>query len=309
MRNFEIRSGLDCTCPSVGCPKIILALQMQQRIRWIDLRELVFKRRIGEGGYGIVDEHEWQGRRVAVKTLAWEGRKILELEAALLTKVQRHPNVVEFIGCAFNEQQNKGMLVMELLSEDLRSLIDKRLRGQRRGAAPFPLNVSVDMMRQMAAGLLHLRQLRVLHRDLKSLNILVNPRPSSRETYYDVKLSDFGRSKCNEQDSRFYSVVAPPSWRAPEVFRDVDMASSAYTWSSDVYSFGMVCYEILSGDVPFQDLSVEGLREAICNGERPELPTSCPEDLLKLIGECWATNPDDRPVISDVHRRLLAIAM
>lgn len=282
---------------------------VKQQIPWIDLNELVFIRRIGEGGYGIVDEYEWKGRRVAVKTLAYEGREHLEHEAALLMRVQRHPNVVEVIGCAFNEVQNKGMLVMELLSGDLRSLIDKRRREQRRRAAPFPLEVSVDLMRQMAAGVQHLRQLRVLHRDLKSPNILIKPGRSPHEAGYVLKLSDFGRSKCNEQDSRFYSVVAPPSWRAPEVFRDEEMVSSAYTWSSDVYSFAMVCYEILSGDLPFQDtgMSFAELREAICDGMRPELPANCPEELLELIEECWATNPEERPAIAEVHQRLLAI--
>ena len=244
---------------------------------------------------------------MAVKTLAWKGREILEREARLLADVQRHPSIVEFIGCAFDEQQNRGMLVMELKTEDLRSLIDKR-RKERRRAAPFSLKVAVDMMRQLASGLQHLRQLRVLHRDLKSLNIPVNPRPGSH-LYYDVKISDFGRSKCNKEDSQFSSVVAPPSWRAPEVFRDKDMVSSKYTWSSDVYSFGMACYEIITGGIPFEDFisehqSLAELHEHVLDGERPDLTANWPEDLLDLIEDCWVTNPDDRPDISAVHQRL-----
>jgi serine/threonine protein kinase len=131
----------------------------------------------------------------------------------------------------------------------------------------------------------------------------------SGELSYDVKLSDFGHSKCNEQDSLFSSVVAPPRWRAPEVFRDEDMISNKYTWSSDVYSFAMVCYEILSGDFPFQELLPGDLHEAICDGERPELPANCPDDLLELIHECWASNPDERPAISEIHQRLSTMAV
>lgn len=304
-QEVDVPAGLDSSVQGENSNAVGAA----QELRWIDLGELIFIRHIGEGGFGIVDEYEWKGRRVAVKTLTWKGRAILEREAALLTRVQRHPNVVEFLGCVFNEKQKKGMLVMELGSQDLRSFLDSCPRG----GAPFSRNVSLDMMRQLANGLLHLRQRRVLHRDLKSLNILVNPRPrniSSSELYYDLKLLDFGRSKCNMQDSLFSSVVAPRRWRAPEVFKDEDVISTKYTWSSDVYSFAMVCYEILSGDMPFQEVDSKELREAVCDDhERPELPANCPRDLLELIHECWETDPIKRPDIVNVHQRLSTMAL
>jgi serine/threonine protein kinase len=91
-------------------------------------------------------------------------------------------------------------------------------------------------------------------------------------------------------------MVGATRWRALEVF-EVGENREKYTKSADVYSFSMLCFEVLTGDVPFKDKPLVTLLESIRDGVRPQLPDVdyCPDYLSALIEKCWATNDVDRP--------------
>jgi len=295
----------------------------------IDPTELSYQNYIDVGSVGMVAEYKWLGETVAAKSVRapGESRAKFEDEAAILATVQ-HPNVVRLLGAAFQEDKETGMLVMELMECDLRSLIDKRMKHEQQ---PFPLVVAVDIMIQVAEAMHYLFAQRVLHRDLKAKNILVSKcRLPSRvqasgsgdlrdlftfpdldqlircEEYYVVKLADFGLAKCRPMTSQCTTLnMGTTLWRAPEVFHLPDAESSAeYKWPADVYSFGMTCFEILSGRIPFEGYPNHSILKRIQRGERPNLEGKAPPGLLQLIKRCWDTRPENRPNIDEIIKQL-----
>lgn len=220
---------------------------------------------------------------------------------------------------------------MELMDHDLRCIMDARLKVLPEGANPFVPMVAIDLMWQVAQAMVYLRVHNVLHRDLKAKNILVNickplklntssdsantslmrypvsaVLPHTQENYV-AKLADFGLAKCRPHlDSNLKSAkVGTPGYRAPEVY--YAKGDSSYKWPADVYSFGMLCYEILTGKVPFADEPSHGevLHAKIMKGFRPSLEnTGCPEALRELITQCWATRAEERPSFDYIVKKL-----
>ena len=295
----------------------------------IDSTELHYQHYIDVGSVGMVAEYKWLGETVAAKSVRAPGdsRAKFEDEAAILATVQ-HPNVVRLLGAAFQEEKETGMLVMELMECDLRSLIDKRMKHEQQ---PFPLIVAVDIMMQIAEAMHYLFAHRVLHRDLKAKNILVSkcklpPRLQASgsgdlrelftfpdldqlirvEEYYVVKLADFGLAKCRPMTSHCSTVnTGTTLWRAPEVFLLPGAeCSTEYKWSADIYSFGMTCYEILSGSIPFFGFPNTTILSRIQRGDRPNLEGKAPPSLLQLIKKCWDTRPENRPTIDEIIKQL-----
>ena len=286
-------------------------------------QDLIYKKVVGHGSFGVVLKMEWMGEEVAVKQMKNIHRKDFEAEAAILATVQ-HPNIVHLIGCSFVEKDATGMLVMELMEQDLRTLIDCRKGSEKMG--PFPVIVAIDIMLQVAEAMQHLRECRVLHRDLKAANILVsrqNPCETpvlrkkeaiyeevkqwmlrGKEDHFVVKLADFGLAKYQAQTSRFMTKMAGTGpWRAPEVFK-ADIISTEYKWPADVYSFGVTCFEILTGDMPFEGVWQGQLYEKIKSGDRPTIDSRFPTCVTQLIKRCWATEPLDRPDFSQICKDL-----
>ncbi len=115
-------------------------------------------------------------------------------------------------------------------------------------------------------------------------------------TRWRAEVCDFGQSKlCNA--SRYTTpMVGATRRRAAEVF-EVEKNREKYTKSADVYSFSMLCFELLTGDVPFKDKPLVTLLQSIRDGVRPQLPDVdyCPDYLSVLVEKCWATNAVDRP--------------
>lgn len=230
---------------------------------------------------------------------------------------------------------------MELMDHDLRFIIDSRLEVLPEGSSPISPIVAIDIMLQIGQAMLYLREHSILHRDLKAKNILVNickplaltvesdsantslmrrlpavsaVLPHTQENYI-AKLADFGLAKCRPQSSYMTTLnVGTTGWRAPEVFnmRDAEVTQE-YKWPADVYSFGIMCYEILTGKVPFADeldhgLSLhakimEGVRPSLENLMRPDV-NYVPEALKELIQKCWATKPEERPTFDYIVKKL-----
>jgi serine/threonine protein kinase len=191
--------------------------------------------------------------------------------------------------------------VTELMERNLRSLINSRRSIPGRNF-PFDLPVSIDIVLQIAEALVHVHECGVIYRDLKAENCLVNGKGDG----YVVKLTDFGESKlrCSEMGSHFKTRnKGSRAWMAPEVMGN-EKDEQNYTWSADVYSFGMTCYEVFTGEKPFGDITLIDLKRRVCAGHRPEIPDDCPRDLAKLMRKCWAHNPSDRPTFKDIQKGL-----
>jgi len=173
---------------------------------------------------------------------------------------------------------------------------------------PLSLPLAVDIMLEIAEGMKYLHESGVMHRDLKADNVLINV--VENESYISpsvqVKLTDFGMSKVNLNSSRFTTMgVGTAQWRAPEVFQD-EQNTEKYTNAADVYSFALVFFDVLSGEVPFANISKSQILGKIRCGKRPILPPHdyCPVHLSAFIKECWATRPEDRPKFPEICQRL-----
>jgi len=265
---------------------------------------------LGEGGSGNVYKCEFLGLEAAAKVINTNQihRAVAMEKEAILFSSLLHPNVVQFIG--YTSQGLQHVIVLERMTMDLRKYLDEKKKNAGQGP-PLPLPVAVDIMLQVAEGMKYLHGRGVMHRDLKSMNVLINVVENEDEgisSSVQVKLTDFGVSKLKLHDSRFTTkMVGTTRWRAPEVFED-EQNPEKYTKSADAYSFAVIFSEVLTGKTPFSDMKHMEIFKSVCRGKRPSLPDEeyCPAYLSELISKCWDTEPKARPDFPQICQELVA---
>jgi hypothetical protein len=279
----------------------------------IEQENLRHLRPLGQGAFGDVAEVEWLGQKVAQKTFGHHLSRSFLVEANILAGLC-HPNIVQILGVGAGGR--RCSIVMELLHGDLRRAIndafDTSTSTSNDTKQSFKLPVALDIMLQIAEAMQYLHRKKITHRDLKSLNMLINPAqtPEIAEAgYMDVKVADFGLSKIINATSTLspLSRVGTTRWMAPEVMFEPEEDSSKmkyYPLKSDVYSYAMTCYEILSGSIPFDGISLRDLQQKVRAGLRPTLPNSLPTSLLSLIKCCWDADVRRRPSFSRISTEL-----
>mmetsp|Transcript_14493 Transcript_14493/g.21134 ORF Transcript_14493/g.21134 Transcript_14493/m.21134 type:complete len:687 (+) Transcript_14493:915-2975(+) len=255
----------------------------------INFEELeILSEPIGRGGYGTVFLGKWRGTQVAVKRMRLDRNKdryeefIKECQAMISV---RHPNIVLFMG-ACTKQPNL-CLVLEYCGHG--SLWDV-LRNQ---SIPLPWYIRCKIALDTARGVnyLHKFPTPVLHRDLKSLNILL-------DDAMNAKIADFGwtRFKADTMTNK----IGTYQWMAPEVILGED-----YSEKADVYSFGVVLWELATRKPPYREMSgLKVSQEVVKNDLRPPIPRECKEPFKSLITSCWAREPSARPTFDEVINQL-----
>ena len=275
--------------------------------RHISLDELTFQRRIGSGGFSTTYLARWsknQQRTVAVKVASSVGDSLEQwrVEVRSLTRLV-HPNIIRYLG--YVASAPTYCLVLEYceggdLYETLRS---------RSGGTPPGFTMRVGS--GIAAALAYLHGLRVMHRDLKSPNVLLDFGPPSARaapdepTMVTPKLTDFGVSAdlpdtTLSRGSLLTAETGTYRWMAPEVMRH-----EPYSASADVYSWAMVMYELITHDIPFA--SMEPLQAAAAvalENKRPPLPAQTPVALGRLMRDAWRTVRSERPSAKDLVHML-----
>ncbi|KXZ44152.1 hypothetical protein GPECTOR_72g599 [Gonium pectorale] len=219
-------------------------------------------------------------------------------EVEVLARCQ-HPNVIRLLAASLNGP--RPCLVMELMESSL----DRMLYG---GEEPriLPLPTVVHIALQVAQALAYLHPT-ILHRDLKPGNILVsqleNPKPI-------VKLADFGLSRLRSHTLvTRRPEVGTAAYMAPETF---DVTNHTITDRADVYAFGVVLWEMLSGCQPWKGMHLVQVAVAI-NLHKLRLPMDrispqrCPPRLLGIIRTCWDADPARRPAAAELVKKLLLL--
>jgi serine/threonine protein kinase len=273
---------------------------------------------IGKGASAIVHKVEWLGKHFAEKCFFGPEGEHFQKEASLLAGLS-HPNILPLF--CFVTTANSCSLVTELMDGDLHGLMRRRLDNHEIQGAPFKLLEAIDIMLQVVEGMHYLHQKKVVRRDLKSTNILVKCDEHDGHVY--AKVADFGLSKTKESSCTYSNLTMDQRttrWMAPELFGNFDQSvpiqvcqetqhpslsneqiSRRYPFKVDIYSFGMVCYEILTGNIPFHNhIAMTELRTKIKDGLRPNLPEQCPHQLSKLIQECYHPDPATRPSFFEI---------
>ncbi len=267
---------------------------------------------LGQGAFGTVSECTWFGMDCAEKSFNpfdnEDQKRDFANEVGIMANLN-HPHIVQLICC--HQDSTKCSILMELMPTNLERHIKERKVSHQ---YPFTPQAAIDIMLQIAFSMEYLHGQNLVHRDLKPNNILVCPNKNpelSADGYVEVKLADFGlaKTKVNTSASMLQSkICGTSSWRAPEAF-----GKKYSTQKADVYSFGIMCSQILSGNLaPFGNPPVRLLeRISSPKHERPSLPSNNSDlaQLLFLIKECWAPNPHERPKFSIIYRRLKEIRL
>lgn len=270
---------------------------------WLDHNDLACIRHLGHGDHSVTDEHEWFGFNVAVKTISGVDKDFIAKKAAMLAAVS-HPHVVQLIGCAYKEDDQTGMLVLELMDQDLQSLLNSRSSME----APFNLVVAIDIMIQIAKALEYLHDCEIVHGNLRAAKLLVKPSNFPGREKFQVKISSFGQMEHKVKEARGSQSSVKYSdnirWMAPEVIDHKAEDGEEFPVSADVYSFGAVCYEILTAKLPYEGTPLATLADRVKAGERPKLPSYCPDYLAEFIQQCWAPVPGNRPTFVEICTRM-----
>src|SRR6266540_3135313 len=153
----------------------------------------------------------------------------------------------------------------------------------------------LKILRRIVVGLNHLHNQKIIHRDFHSGNTLY-------ENEWDVVISDLGISKSSidNDNDEIYGVI---SYMAPEILQGKE-----YTMASDIYSFGMIMWELITGRMPFwnQNNDIELLIK-ICKNFRPPIIKNTPRYYIELMQECWDSDPNKRPTALNIYERLINI--
>lgn len=264
-----------------------------------------FRRRLGTSSH--LKEIHWLGESFALKHVFCDVEQLMP-EISLLSSLT-HPNVLHYMYCFSDEEKKECFMVMELMNRDLSSYIKEIFCPRRK--VPLPLSHTVNIMLQIARGMEYLHTKKIYHGDLKPSNILVKTKnSSSSDPYVHVKVAGLGQS-ATKVPLNPASGTDPCIWYAPEVLSDQEQQFEAgnakkYTEKADVYSFGMICFELLTGKIPFEEGHLQGdkMSRNIRLGERPLFPFPSPKFLTNLTKKCWHGDPNQRPSFSSICRML-----
>ncbi|XP_072551547.1 mitogen-activated protein kinase kinase kinase 10 [Salminus brasiliensis] len=268
----------------------------------IDFLELCLEEVIGAGGFGKVYKGVWRNEEVAVKAARQDPDEDISVTAesvrqeARLFWMLRHPNIIALRGVCLKEPNL--CLVMEYARG---GALNRALAGKK-----VPPRVLVNWAVQIATGMDYLHNqtfVPVIHRDLKSSNILIlEPVERDDLSGKTLKITDFGLAREWHRTTKM-SAAGTYAWMAPEVIK-----LSLFSKSSDVWSFGVLLWELLTGEVPYREIDALAVAYGVAmNKLTLPIPSTCPEAFAQLLGECWSPNPHSRPSFSSILKRLLAI--
>ncbi|XP_047314313.1 serine/threonine/tyrosine-protein kinase HT1-like [Impatiens glandulifera] len=207
--------------------------------------------------------------------------KQFKSEVALLFPL-RHPNIITFVAAC--KKTPVYCIITEYLSG---GSLRKYLHQQEPYSLPPSLVLRLAL--DIARGLQYLHAQGILHRDLKSENLLLGEDMV-------VKVADFGISCLESQCGSAKGFTGTYRWMAPEMIKE-----KHHTKKVDVYSFGIVLWELLTALTPFEDMTPEQAAFAVCQkNARPPMPASCPKAFRHLVNRCWSSNPNKRPHFDEI---------
>lgn len=263
----------------------VIAKSLENFEKWeINFEDLELQKKIGSGGFAEVylGYRKTDSTVVAVKRLHQQqfDEYMLEMfksEVAILAQL-KHFAILPFVGactkppyCIVTQFMSGGSLFSRLHAKEAAD----RLSATQ--LSIIALGISYGMQ--------YLHTQNMVHRDLKSLNILLDADGFP-------KISDFGMATTKRTGTEDISGgIGTSQWMAPEV-----LISQKYDEKADVYSFGIILWEMLTGDVPYRGLrDIQVAMTVINQNNRPKIPKTCPPNLAKFIRACWNTDPTKRP--------------
>ncbi|XP_078076413.1 serine/threonine-protein kinase B-raf isoform X2 [Mustelus asterias] len=255
--------------------------------------QITLGQRIGSGSFGTVYKGKWHGD-VAVKMLNVTAPTPQQLQAfknevGVLRKT-RHVNILLFMGyttkpqLAIVTQWCEGSSLYHHLH-----IIETK----------FEMIKLIDIARQTAQGMDYLHAKSIIHRDLKSNNIFLHEDLT-------VKIGDFGLATVKSRWSgshQFEQLSGSILWMAPEVIRMQD--KNPYSFQSDVYAFGVVLYELMSGQLPYSNINnrdqiIFMVGRGYLTPDLSKVRSNCPKAMKRLMVDCLKKKRDERPLFPQI---------
>jgi len=259
---------------------------------------------IGEGSTAVVYSGAWRGKPIAIKELyamSEDKAMAFQRELSVLIKAQ-HKNIVQFFGLV--SEVSPIRLVLEFcnggsLFDLLHNTYTTSLSWRQRLVMLYDVAVAVSY--------LHSFNPAIVHRDLKSPNILLLNPVCDEHDLPHIKLADFGFAR--ETERNMTQGAGTLNWMAPEV-----CLGTAYTEMADTFSYAMIAYEVVCRRVPFMEVDRQSVFMLISSGVRPNLedptivPSETPPGLLDLIRICWDQEPRQRPSFQGIWHFLMEVS-
>ncbi|KAF0502932.1 kinase-like protein [Gigaspora margarita] len=249
---------------------------------------------IGRGAFATVYKARWKDLTIALKSINKNDNTNQTKVNGFLNELQNlaklgkheHPNVIKFYGVTKNPTDDHYYLILQFAVDgNLRAYLKKN----------FPELRWLDKLRiahEIAEGLSFLHDSGILHRDLHSKNILVHKRR--------IFIADFGVSKHIDADTIVKAGMI--EFLEPQCFINYKYPRDK---RSDIYSFGVVLWEISSGRPPFNHFdNIGAIIFHVSNGNRETPVENTPDDFVKLFQRCWDQDPAKRPEIKEVLEEL-----
>ncbi|KAL4017728.1 hypothetical protein IC575_021292 [Cucumis melo] len=270
--------------------------------KWlVDPKQILVGPRIGEGAHGKVHKGKYKDQNVAIKIIR-KGETPEEItktearfarEVAMLSKVQ-HKNLAKFIGAC---KEPIMVIVTELLSG---GTLRKYLLSIRPRCLDFSEAVGFALDIARAMDCLHSHG--IIHRDLKPENLILTA------DHKTVKLADFGLAREESVTEMMTAETGTYRWMAPELYSTVTLRNGEkkhYNHKVDVYSFGIVFWELIQNKLPFEGMSnLQAAYAAAFKNLRPSAE-NLPADLAPIVTSCWKEDPNDRPNFNQIIQMLL----
>ncbi|XP_041446358.1 tyrosine-protein kinase receptor Tie-1 isoform X3 [Xenopus laevis] len=268
---------------------------------WEDIK---FEDVIGEGNFGQVIKamikKDGQKMNAAVKMLkefaSENDHRDFAGELEVLCKLGHHPNVINLLGAC----ENRGYLyiateyapygnLLDFLRKSRVLETDPVFAKEHRTASTLTSQQLLQFASDVAKGMQYLSEKQFIHRDLAARNVLVGEN-------LVTKIADFGLSRGEEVYVKKTMGRLPVRWMAIE-----SLNYSVYTTKSDVWSFGVLLWEIVSlGGTPYCGMTCAELYENLPQGYRMEKPRNCDDEVYELMKQCWRDRPYERPTFSQI---------
>jgi serine/threonine protein kinase len=308
MKNFSFSTEMRPNCKLVEIESEIIDMFHKREIKkikkqgeFIPFSRFIFdkeKDSIGQGGFGIIYKAKWKYFD------KYKNKEVIDdiVLKSFLPQIDKKILIKEFANhialgsstvttCHGTTRDDNGdyYLVMDYYKDgDLR----KYLKNEKNFLSPYD---KYEQLLSIIKKLYKLHRKNFVHRDFHPGNILLN---------YDLResfISDLGLSNLIHKQN-LGKVVGILPYIAPEILQ-----GHSYTSASDIYSFGMIMYEVLTGFLPFYDKNWDDsvFKKAIIGGLRPEITVKIIPQLEEIIKSCWQNNPQDRPKTKELEKNLI----
>lgn len=276
----------------------------ESTLKRIDFQDLELNEIIGVGGFGKVYHGFWGTKEVAIKAAKVDPDEDIKstiknvVKEARLFSLLSHMNIISLEGVCL--KQPNLCIVLEYAKG---GAINRFLTRRK-----LPPQILVDWALQIAVGMNYLHneaQTHIIHRDLKSSNVLIKEQilPNDDLKHKTMKITDFGLAREMYKTTKM-SAAGTYAWMAPEVIK-----SSTFSKASDVWSYGVLLWELLTGEQPYK--GIDGLAVAYgvaVNKLTLPVPSTCPQPFKELLERCWRSNSHERPSFRTILTDLQTIA-